>query len=261
MRCDALRLSIGSMLLAISIFTLSNKQIDAADAIPDNEFKTLVGQDAKHIQAMIELGGKGGTANISKASRAIKASSIMLAAYAQSRMKGGAADAQLATLRDTALKIAAAGKNFKTAAPLAKTLAYDMTAAAKANSKKMTYANMVSAASAEMDDLMFQFKKTTIGGLGIEAEIKEQCKKSTLTAEQVKAIGQRVLIVADYCDVMVPAVGFNAKNPKANWDGFNADMKKAATELVAAADKKGPALQKAFDKLDRSCVACHDKFK
>jgi cytochrome c556 len=71
-----------------------------------------------------------------------------------------------------------------------------------------------------------------------------------------------VLVLADYCDAIPISGGFNAVKSKKAWDEFNTDMRTAAHGVIAAAGQKDPsAIKKAFDKLDLSCIACHDKFK
>ena len=267
MRYSGRRTLVGAAVILAGIVGLNFTATDAAESgnpVPEGEFKTLVEQDAKNIETMIATGKKGGAANTSKASRAIKSSALMIAAYAQSRIGSkGADDAKLATLRDAAIKVgtAAGKKKFDDAAAGVKALSIAAAADPKASVKKV---DLVAAAGEfDIEELMYQFKKTSVGGLGIEEEIKAQAKKATITPANATAMAQRVLIIADFCDVIGINGGFNAGKPKKAWDDFNKDMRVAAQGLITAAAGKptAAALQTAFTKLDSSCVKCHDKFK
>ncbi len=265
MRCSARRTLVGAAVVLAGIVGLSSDSSVTAqggNAVPEEEFKTLVDQDIKNIEAMVEVGKKKGAANISKASRSIKSSSMMIAAYAQSRIGSkGANDAKLASLRDQAIKVGAAAgmKNFAAADNLVKLLKANAVDP-KANTKKI---DLVAAVGEfDIEELMYQFKKTSVGGLGVEEEIKAQAKKATIKPAEAAALAQRVLAVADYCEIVGINGGFNASKPKKAWDDYNKDMRAAAKDVIAAAAKKNAAdLKDAFNKLDRSCVACHDKFK
>lgn len=271
MRCGARCTLVGAAVILAGIAGLNSSSTDGAEGavVGQSEFKSLVDQDRKSIESLVEMGKKGGTANISKATRGIKSSSMMIAAYAQSRIGTmGADDGQLATLRDNALKTAAAavGKNWADVAKLAKSLTVDAPADPKGNKAKVNLvaeANKLIAAvkkdaDFDIDDLMFQFKKTDVGGLGIEKEIKDQAKKTTATPATATTIAQRALIVAEFCVDVNPK--FEGKKTKEKWLADNKTMTEAAQGLLAAAgDKK--KLQAAFDKVDAACVNCHNTFK
>jgi Cytochrome C' len=266
MRCSARRTLIGATIILAGIIGLNFSSMDAADnsaPVPETDMKLLVDQDIKNIEAMIVVGKKGGAANVSKASRSIRSSSMMIAAYAQSRMGAkGADDAKLASLRDAAIKvgIAAGKKNFADVDGLVKALKANAIDS-KANTKKISLTSAIG--EFDLEELMFQLKKTSVGGLGTEEEIKAQAKKLTISPENAAALAQRVLILSDYCEVIpIGSGGFNAAKPKKAWDEFNKDMRTAAQGVIAAAGQKNANnLKTAFDKLDRSCVACHEKFK
>jgi len=265
MRCSARRTLVGATFLLAGIVGLNLSSTDAADTtapVPEGDFKALLDQDVKQIDAMIVMGKKGGDANTSRASRAIKASAMMIAAYAQSRMGGkGEDDAKLASLRDAAIKVGLAGakKKFTDVEVLVKALK-EVTVDPKAEKKKIDL--IAAAGEFDLEELMAQLKKKTVGGLGIEEEIKLQAKKPTITTERATALAQRVLVLADYCDHIPISGGFNMAKPKKDWDEFNKDMRTAARGVISAAGKKDPAsIKAAFDKLDISCIACHDKFK
>ncbi len=256
MQWCACRILLGAAVLAVGICCLETGAVDAADAVPDAEFKLLVDQDAKNILTNLNNGKPAKKT----ADRAIKSSALMIAAYAQGRMgKNEADDVKLATLRDTAIKVAKTGKNFGAAVAPAKMLAADMAAAGKPDTKKV---DLIAATGADIEELMYQFKKTSVGGLGIEEEIKANAKKVTIKPQLAAAIAQRTLVAADLCAALKPSDDFSAAKPKKDWDQDIKDMKVAATALVDAAKANNAKnLQTAFNKLDASCVHCHDVFK
>ena len=138
-------------------------------------------------------------------------------------------------------------------------LAADMAAAGKPDTKKL---DLIAATGADIEELMYQFKKTTVGGLGTEEDIKANAKKATMKPDAIAALAQRTLIAADLCAVLKPSEDFSAAKPKKDWDQDIKDMKDAATALYTAAKGNSvKTLQTAFNKLDATCVHCHDKFK
>jgi len=247
----------GAAVLLAGILCVTNSSMEAADPVPDSDYNALVEQDAKNIVALLT------EAKIKKtADRGVKSSAIMIAAYAQSRLgKVPADDAKLATLRDTAIKVAQTGgkKKYADALAPAKLLAVGIAPAAKVDTKPIVIEKVV---ECDMEELMYQFKKTAIGGLGIEEEIKANAKKVTIAPEKASAIGQRVLLVADFCTRMEPSGGFSAMKPKKDWIQYNTDMVTAAKAIIEGSKGKDvKKLADAFTKLDASCVACHNKFK
>jgi hypothetical protein len=253
------RLVVGLAVLLAGIVGFHSATTTAApEAVADADFKYLVEQDAKHILTTLN----NGMPPKKTADRAIKSSALMLAAYAQSRMgKSAADDAKLATLRDAALKVAATGgkKKYADAVAPAKSIAFDMPAAGKVDAKVI---DLIKTTEIDMEELMYQFKKTTVGGLGIEEEIKANSKKLVAKPEHAAAIARRTLIVADFCDTLEPAGGFSAAKPKKDWDTYNKETKVAATALgTAAKANNAKDMQAAFLKLDAACVNCHNKFK
>jgi hypothetical protein len=254
------RMLIGAAVLAACILGLEMAvdAADAADPVPDVEYKLLVDQDAKNIITLLNNGKPAKKT----ADRSIKSSALMIAAYAQSRMgKNPMDDARLATLRDTAIEVAKTGgtKKYAAAVAPAKKLAANMAAAGTPDIKKI---DLLAATSADIEELMYQFKKTTVGGLGIEEDIKANAKKLTMKPEMAAAVGQRTVIAAELCAALEPQGGFGAAKPKKDWDQDAKDMKEASTALIAAAKANNPKkLQDAFNKLDANCVHCHEKFK
>ena len=124
----------------------------------------------------------------------------------------------------------------------------------------MTLAQLNAGAGMDLDELMYQFKKTNVGGLGIEEEIKANAKKLTLTPAQIGVLAARVQSVGEYCEIITPQ--FDAVKKKTAWEAFSKDMRTAAAGVkTAAAGNDAKSIQSALDKLDRSCIACHEIMK
>lgn len=103
---------------------------------------------------------------------------------------------------------------------------------------------------------------------GIEAMIifiakKEDNAKMILEngADDVKKLADISLGMAYVTDLHTPEKKDGEKDPK-DWKAWTADMKKAATDLAAAAEKKDAAAVKAAAfKLNKSCNDCHVVFR
>ena len=96
----------------------------------------------------------------------------------------------------------------------AKTLSVNIAAAGKANGKKV---NLVAAINPDLEELMYQLKKTSVGGLGIEEDIKDNAKdkpKNPMKPPMAAAVAQRVLIVSDFCETMGPLAASALPNLK-----------------------------------------------
>jgi hypothetical protein len=263
MRWSARRTLLGAAVLMAGILGLNRTSSEAADPMPESEFKALFDQDAKNIPGMIAMGQKKGAANISKASRAVNSNAMMIAYYANSRITGKDAkdDAKMAALRDTALKVAlAAGKKkFDEAEGPAKKLSLSI-AADGGDAKPLKTAALVDAGKMDLEQLMYQYKKTSVGGMGAEEDIKANSKKLTLAPDKVATLANRVLAVCEYCETVTPE--FDAKKTKKDWERYNKDTRAAAQALLSAvAGKNQKTIQTALTKLDGACVACHEVMK
>jgi hypothetical protein len=252
-----LRLEGTKVKLAADILPVPRVAPDLSPAA-DRDFRTLVEQDVTNILTLLRDVKPKKTAG-----RAIKSNALMVAAFAQGQLgKNAADDAKWVALRDSALEVAttAGKKNFAAAVGPAKALNINIAPARNPNTKKL---DLLAATGVDVEELMYQFKKTAVGGLGIEEQIKANAKTLTMKPEFASALAQRVLIVSEFCAALMPAGGFGPAKPrKIAWDGFNKDLKAAATGLTAAANANdAKVLQAAFVKLDTSCVSCHNTFK
>jgi hypothetical protein len=232
---------------------------DPADA----EFKTMIDQQVAVITNAAEAIDKAEPDKKKIVTRnagvGIKSSAIMIAQLANSRITGkdAAADGQAAAIRDKAIQIykLAADMKFKDAANLAKTSASPPPAT---NPKPID----VAAACGELTpkEVMDGFKTKDKFGSNVEADIKANAKKATIKPAEVVLIADRVLAMSELNKTVKK--GENAAEKK-TWDDYNAQMHKAAEDLLAASKKKATAadLQKAFTTLDSRCTACHDDDK
>jgi hypothetical protein len=233
---------------------------DPADA----EFKTMIDQQVVVITDAADAIDKAEPDKKKIVTRnagvGIKSSAIMMAQLANARITGkdAAADGQAAAIRDKAIEIykAASDMKYKDAAALAKT--FSAPPAPATNAKPID----VAAACGELTpkEVMDGFKTKDKFGSNVEADIKANAKKATIKPADVGLIAHRVLAMSELNKTVKK--GENAAEKK-TWDDYNAQLMKAAEDLLAASKKKATAadLQKAFTTIDSRCTACHDDDK
>jgi Cytochrome C' len=255
MRSNARRIWLGAAVLMSGLFALAGATTLAAD-VPDDVLAALIEQDAKQVQKLLS------EPRPERKVPFIKSSAMMLAAYAQNQLgKDPAKDAKYAALRYNALKVveAAAAKKFKDATEPAKALNLNATGAGDTKPLKLYDLHKF-----DINDLMFQFKKSSVGGLNGEQDIRDFSKKPGMKPSDAALLAWRVLIVSEFLENMQPDDGFNPKKPKSEWDQATKKTRAAAQELaeVAKAPKLDPKkLQSALSKLDAGCISCHDTFR
>jgi hypothetical protein len=270
MKFRATRFLIGLGIIAIGILGLNMTSLDAANPLPEADAKALFNQDSKNILDMLDKLANANekakkTASLN-ASKSIQVNGMMIALVAQKQIDGKSKeqDAANATVRDAAIKIALQGssRKFPGIAEATKALS-----ALKANAKakpNMKIEDIAKAGDLDVDILMHQFKLTTVGGYGTEQRIQDlgdPAGKGVIALPEAKLMASRILAVADYFEVLVPAKGFS-KNPKPTWLGIVKDMRAATNDMVTAVEgKDAKKIKAAFQKLDASCVACHGKYK
>lgn len=267
MRWNARRIFVGAAVLLVGIVGLDQSSMEAAP-VAEAEFQSIVDQNAKSIVAWADTGKKAvdskSKGKITTASRSVRSNAMLIALLAQGQMgKNAAEDGKLAALRDAAIAAAkaAGNKKFGDALTVGKTLSLTMPAG-KGPAKIISSADLVKDTDFDIDDVMHPFRKTEIGGMNYELDIKANAKKATMTPDKIAAMAARIHAIADYSEIIPPTKGFAAKNPKKDWDLYLKDMRTATDALVTASkgkDTKG--LQGAFLKLDGACNTCHEKFK
>jgi hypothetical protein len=257
-------------LLAIAALTAGIAVLSTAKAadVGNDEFKILIDQDSKLINKALAAVAKASErekkVKEQQASSGIHSTALYIASYANARITGSDAanDAKMATLRDSALKIAKAAhdKDFKAITEAASGITADPKPAAGAKATKIDIFKESGLKEGDFEVTMHAFKKPVAFGTGAEDEIKANAKKAVAKSDNAAAIAQRVLVLAELSKHVKK--GENAKE-KQEWDDLNIKMEKAAQDLLAAAKAKKPAadLQKAFSAINGSCTACHNVFK
>jgi hypothetical protein len=251
MRSTVRRAVLGTAFLFGGILMVTLTSV-AAD-VPEDVLKTVMETDIKRVNDLVE---KYNAMADKKSPIQIRSTSMMVAAYAQSKIAGKdeKEDKKYAGLRDQALKVfeaALPGKDMKKATPL------DL---AKASDGDPKIVALHKAAKFDINDLMAQFKKTTANGLNLEQDIKDAANKGAKVDSA--GIAARVSFVGDFLKDVGPDGGFDAKKTKKSWDDSTEKMMAANKDLMAATkDKSAPKIKEALKKMDGACTACHNVFK
>jgi cytochrome c556 len=220
-----------------------NGGLEDADVAAIIEYNTKIVQDS--------LAGQPKRAVRLRAATAAR----MIAATAQS---GGAArNAELATKRDAALKIAEAIDAEKLVDARA---AIKDFASLKADPNAQLGAVPIIDKKFKLDDVMNQFTRERTGGLEIEAKLEawEDALPKEGLAEVVQT-GNQLYSVFE----LVKGHQANAKfGTQAQWDKF-ADQALARAQELRDASRKGDrdATSKAVKAMNNSCMDCHKVFK
>lgn len=232
----------------------------AAD-VADGDFKALVETDAAHMLKNLKDGAPDKKGIIQS-----KAAAMMIAMYAQQRITGkdGAKDAQMATLRDQALKVAGAvaKKDYKTAFAEAGKVKVDIAADKSASTKAVALEKLH---KFELMELMNPLKKPASGGQNTENDIKEMSEKLK-DVKAVPAIALKVIGLADYTEKMSEDFATKGAGKKSveNWKKFTKQMKDAAEETYTVSTQPKADIKKvqaAMGRINASCTECHNVFK
>ncbi len=187
----------------------------------------------------------------------LKAVAMLIALNAQNQMDGKDA-AKMAGVRDAALAVAGAVTKKDFAA--AKTAAASLSdAKPAADAKPVTLGGMH---KFDLDELMSSFRKGTVGGLNLEADVKAQSKKVT-DPQAAAVIAGRVALIGEYT-LGLPPEGIDAAKKK-QWDAWSKEMTTLAADIAkesAKADKADKVkMATGFRNLDANCNACHTAFR
>ncbi len=190
----------------------------------------------------------------------LKAVAMLVALNAQHQMDGKDG-AKMAGLRDAALAVADAvgKKDFAGAKAAAAGLAEAKPAAA---AKPVKIDELITAHKFDLDQLMSSFRKGTVGGLNLEADVKAQSKAVT-DPKAAALIAGRIALIGEYT-LALPPDGIDAAK-KQKWDAWSKEMTDLAVEVSTEA-AQGPTADKAkmskkFRDLDANCNACHTVFR
>jgi hypothetical protein len=278
-------LALGAALLGLALLArpgAGGGKANDRPALPPDVFKRLVSHDARLLKGELTRGALD-----VKTGRKVRALAFMIAVYADAALDTGGLDASgLTALRKHALELVALaeeGKGPVNAALLAR-LSPNLKPGGKKKDGKAPGGKSAAVAWAQklgFDDLMHQFTSPRVGGLGIEKELTDLAEgKEELSPEQL----DRLALLGYRLAMIGRAVGDYAAGqkggPKARklWRDFARQLRDASLALAdAARDGTGPggkkgnpreALQKrsaatraALDRVNTTCVKCHDVFR
>jgi hypothetical protein len=220
--------------------------------LPPQEYAKLVKHDAKLIQDALAK-----DVDMKKEGRKLKATALMIAAYAQSTKDAK----ELSGVRDTALQLLDALENDKIAD--AKKYAEQLAAGKGGTAGKGGLLPLQT--KLKLEDIMHQFTSEMSGGFGYETEFEELADaKEALKAEQIDSLvlkAYKVATVSQLAEASVPAEDDGAKTRKA-WLNFAGEFRKSALGLAEAArGKKDSEVKTALQTLNMTCKKCHDVFQ
>ena len=223
----------------------------AREPLPASVTEKLIEGDIAFLQKHLEKGTPE-----KRALPTVKSTAILLAVYAQENLAGAKAE-QMAGLRAAALKVAdAVAKKDYAGAKSAVAGLKDP----KGGDKKPL--DLSKQAKLNLDEVMSTFRKGTVGGRNIEADIKAQAKSLSdvgLAAE----VGGRTAAIGHLSESLAPAGTTGAKAKQ--WTEWSKEMKDLGTKLATeaakdkAADKK--KVTELLNKLEKNCTDCHKVFR
>ncbi|VTS02105.1 cytochrome c [Tuwongella immobilis] len=247
---------MGLSSLFLGLLAISASDRARAAAVATSDFQAAVESEISYLKKRL------GEPKADKALPTLKTAAFIIAHLAQNQIAAKTGDAkQLATLRDAALEVAAAvnKKDLATATKLASGLSVDIKASASANPAPVT---LVGLHDFELHTLMSPFRIERANGRGYEKAVRDFAK-SVKNVDEAISLGVKLEAYAELTAAMAPDDEGSMKT-KANWVKWSNEMKKNATDAVAAL-KKGKAGEKtaaaSFKKLDASCTACHNVFR
>jgi hypothetical protein len=253
-------LASGLVLLAgaLALFMNPGTTIGADDDaswkpfLPAEDFNKLVESEAKAIQD---------EAAKPKADEKKIRGSALIIALAAINMKDPADAKQVATIRDTAFKLAEASNKPAEAKKLAEVLAKfkELKGDPQASSSPVDLRKKID----DLKDAMDIFGLPNKGGEGIEKEflILGQQRKPFSAAQlsdKLVMLAYKSALIADVARVHSE----QADKKKKDWLRLTDDMRKASQELAESAKgKKAKEAKTALNNLSASCNHCHEAFR
>jgi hypothetical protein len=243
--------------LALAAVTLSSWLVvralaEDAAPLPEPVFAKLVESDAAFLNKALAKGKL-----TDKVERKVKAVALMIAAYAQANI----AQANAATLRDTALDLIKAVENKKMAE--AKSLAAKLSTKIKPEPGRKPAAVPLHS-NLKFEYLMRQFSGEVIGGFGLERDLESLVEqKGALEAAQkdkALALAYKIAVISQLAQAYEPPETDHMKKTKKNWLAFGGNARKAALDLANAVNS-GQNVGPAADAVSMTCTKCHDVFK
>jgi hypothetical protein len=223
------------------------------------DFARLVAHEARSIQDALSKGTLD-----KKSVRKVRAAAFMVAVYAQASMGTPGTDSKaLATLRDHALKLSRTVEdgNFKEAAALAMALTPTPKADAGAKTDLVPLDKQL-----EFENVMRMFSSERVGGYGLEKFLEEMTEhKDAFTAEhheKLTVLGFKMAMIAHAANAYADEKNEGGKKTKQNWLTLSEQFRVASLGLgEAAKSKSAPAIRSALEKVNGTCIKCHDIFR
>ncbi|HLW66805.1 MAG TPA: hypothetical protein VKS79_15940 [Gemmataceae bacterium] len=250
-------LGAGGVLFAMAASSLiwSDSRADDKLPVPAAAASKLIDEYTKDIQSAVGAAKMG-----NKDRKRALVEAVVIAEVANDNAK----DAKMAAIRDAALKVADALKKEDAAAAKAAAAGLSKPAAGNAGEPmKLDLAKYIyndEDKDFDKDLAMHLFKSARAGGLGIETLVKNNSEKAPSGKDVDKSVNAIYTIAAlsNVIEQIAPKEKVGAKDPK-DWIRFSKALKDSVAE---AYDKKKPAdMKSAFNKIDASCVGCHNIFK
>lgn len=188
----------------------------------------------------------------------LKATAIMVAAFAQEQMSGPDA-AKMAALRDQALKVAdlLAAKDYAKAKDAAKAL--DTPPAATSTGKVEIHKH----AKFDISEAMAPYRSVRSGGMDMERNIRKQSKDPSDMA-LIKDLAAHSIILGEFTrHLPTGQASANAARLK-KWEAYSDESISHAKDVLAEAGKAKPdkaILKKKLVVLDTSCTNCHNEYR
>jgi hypothetical protein len=236
----------GAMLLTAACLVLTSGRGAAGGKAGGPNVEMLIEQDAKILRDIL---GKG--ALDKKGTRKAQSTAFLIAVYADLAGKG--------ETRDAALKVVQLVTDNK--AEEAAKLAATLTPPRGGKAGPAPYAKAL-----EFDVVMKVFSSERSGGYGLEKELEELTDKNNLAPEdlaRLSYLGDKMAVIAHatnfYTDAYTEKAG---KKSAESWKKLSGDFHAAALALsTAARAKNGPGAKTALEKVNGTCLKCHDVFR
>jgi hypothetical protein len=254
-----LGLGIGGVLLAMMALGIKPTAVSGADDdslwkpfLTTDEFNKLAEGEVKIIQD--ELNKPKPDAH------KIRGSAILIALAAQNS-KEPSDPKQIATIRDTALKVFAAADKTKEAKALADALANfkQLKADPQAKPEPLDWRKQIE----DLKDAMDVFGLPTKGGEGLERDLlilsgQRKPLSSAQMSDKLVMLAYKTALIAD----VAKAHQDQGEKKKEEWLRLTDDMRRSALDLAETAKaKKAKETKTALNKLNTSCNDCHAAFR
>jgi hypothetical protein len=240
-----LRLLAGGAALATGLWLLTVATA-APPALPKEAYKAAIEADIDTIQKLLNNGAPD-----KRAVPTIKAQAMILAVYGEAT--GNAA------LTSQALKVAEAmaKKDFKAADAAAKDLS-----SPKAGTPPKGPIHTLH--KFDLAEAMATFRLGKVGGLNIEADIREGAKKGSVDPKAAELLATRTAVIGEFAVQMPTDKATTNPGNKAKWDKLSKEMIAICKEIAEEGGKPKADSKKLgalYKKLDVNCTNCHNDFR